>query len=90
VALGAISLAAGAAITLPVLVWWHRAPPDVSWLYGDFTMFGALIRPVLRVEYEPSVAIWAAAALLLTALLASLYPAARAARLPPADTLSGD
>ena len=90
VALGAISLAAGAAITLPVLVWWHRAPPDVGWLYGDFTMFGALIRPVLRVEYEPSIAIWAAAALLLTALLASLYPAARAARLPPADTLSGD
>ncbi len=90
IALGAISLAAGAAITLPVLIWWHRAPPDVGWLYGDFTIFGALIRPVLRVEYEPSSAIWAAAALVLTALLAALYPAARAARLAPADTLSGD
>ncbi len=90
VALGAISLVFGVLITLPVLLWWHNAPPDLSWLYGDFTMFGALIRPVLRVEYDVASALWAGLALLLTALLAALVPAARAARLLPADTLSAD
>lgn len=89
-ALGAISLAAGVLITLPVLIWWHNAPPDLGWLYGDFTMFGALIRPVLRVEYDAASALWAGIALLITALLASAVPAARAARILPADTLSGD
>jgi putative ABC transport system permease protein len=89
IALGVLSLLVGAAITLPLMVWWHNAPPDLSWIYGDFTMFGALLRPSLRVEYNLPMALWAGLALLLTALLASLYPAARAARVPPADTLSG-
>ncbi len=88
--LGGISLLAGALLAVPVLLWWHNAPPDLGWLYGDFTMFGALIRPVLRVEYEAMSAIWAGAALLLTAVLAALYPALRAARIAPADTLAGD
>jgi ABC-type lipoprotein release transport system permease subunit len=89
IALGFLSLLAGAAITLPLMVWWHHAPPDLSWIYGDFTMFGALMRPTLRVEYNLPMALWAGLALLLTALLAALYPAAQAARVPPADTLSG-
>ncbi|NNG16334.1 MAG: ABC transporter permease [Gemmatimonadales bacterium] len=88
-ALGVISLLIGVSITIPVLVWWHLSPPDLGWLYGDFTMFGALIRPVLRVEYRPAIAIATGLALLVTALVAALYPAARAARVPPADTLSG-
>jgi ABC-type lipoprotein release transport system permease subunit len=52
-------------------------------------MFGALMRPVLRVEIEPVPSLWSAGALLLTALVAAIYPAAHAARTPPADTLSG-
>ncbi len=88
-ALGILSLAFGAAITFPVMFWFHNAPPDLSWIYGDYTIFGALIRPRLRVEYHFAMALWTGVALLITALLASLYPAARAARVPPADTLSG-
>lgn len=88
-ALGLISLAAGAIVTVPVLVWFHNAPPDLSWLYGDFTVVGALVRPVLRVEYPPELAAWTGVALLLTVVLAALYPAAKAARLPPADILAG-
>lgn len=88
-ALGLISLLVGAVITFPLLAWWQNAPPDLSWLYGDFTMFGALVRPVLRVEFNAGMAAWTGVALLITAILASLYPAARAARVPPADTLSG-
>ncbi len=88
-ALGWISLALGAAITFPLIAWWHHAPLDLSWIYGDFTMLGALIRPVLRIEYNLPMSLWTGLALLLTAVAASLYPAARAAWLPPADTLSG-
>ena len=88
-ALGWISLALGLAVTFPLIAWWHHSPIDLSWIYGDFTMLGALIRPVLRVEYNLPVSLWTGLALLLTAVTAGLYPAARAAWLPPADTLSG-
>jgi len=88
-ALGILSLLAGALLTFPLMLWWSQAPPDLSFLYGEFTMFGALMRPVLRVEVEPAKSLWSAAALLATALVAAIYPAAHAARTPPADTLSG-
>ncbi len=88
-ALGVLSLLAGALLTFPLMLWWSQAPPDMSFLYGDITMFGALMRPVLRVEIEPAQSLWSALALLLTALVAAIYPAAHAARIPPADTLSG-
>lgn len=89
VGMGVISLLAGSAITFPLMIWWHNAPPDLSWLYGELTLMGALMRPSLRVEYNVAVWVQAAFALLATAVLAALYPAARAARVPPADTLSG-
>ena len=88
-ALGVLSLLVGAAVTFALMMWWHNAPLDLSFIYGDFTMFGALMRPTLRVEYNLPMAVWAAAALLFTAFVAALYPAAQAARVPPADTLSG-
>ncbi len=88
-ALGWISLVLGVAVTFPLIAWWHHSPIDMSWIYGDLTMLGALIRPVLRVEYNLPVSLWTGLALLLTAVTAGLYPAARAAWLPPADTLSG-
>lgn len=88
-ALAALALAAGAAITFPVMVWWHRVPLDLSWLFGDFTMLGALMRPVIRIEYPWLMTVQAAVALFLTAALAAVYPAIRAARIPPADTLAG-
>ncbi len=87
--LGAVSLALGAAITFPLMIWFYNAPPDLSWAYGDYTFFGALIRPQLRVELNPEMWAWTGVALLITAMLAAIYPAARAARVPPADTLSG-
>ena len=88
-AMGLLSLVIGAGITIPIMVWWRNAPPDMSWLYGELTAFGTLMRPTLRVEYNVSVWVQAGLALLVTSLLAAIYPAARAARVPPADTLSG-
>ena len=88
-ALGWISLVLGVAVTFPLIAWWHQYPIDLSWIYGDLTMLGALIRPVLRIEYNFPMSVWTGLALLLTAVTAGLYPAARAAWMPPADTLSG-
>jgi ABC-type lipoprotein release transport system permease subunit len=70
-------------------VWWHNKPPNMSWLYGDFTMAGGLVRPILRVEYPPEMMVLGAIALFATSMLAALVPAYRAGRLPPADTLAG-
>ena len=88
-AMGVVALALGVAVSLPLMLWWHNAPPDLSGLYGDLTMQGVLLRPVLRVEWNLAVWIWGGVGLVVTALLAALYPAARAAQVPPADTLSG-
>jgi len=88
-ALGILSIVLGVVITVPVLIWWHYDPIDLGRLFGDFTMAGALVRPVLRTDYPVTMFFYAAGALLLTALLAALYPAFRATRVPPADTLAG-
>lgn len=87
--LGGFSLLAGALITAPIMIWWHGSPPDMSFIYGGFTMGGALLRPVLRVEYSVQAPLLSAAALLLTAVAAAAYPAWRATRVPPADALAG-
>lgn len=87
--LGLLSLVAGVALAWPIMEWWHRSPLDLSRFYRGFTMAGALVRPVLRVEYSLTAAIESAVALLLTSLLAALWPAWRAARVPPADALAG-
>jgi putative ABC transport system permease protein len=87
--LGVVALGAGAILTAPILLWWHHAPPDLSGLFGDFTTAGALIHPVLRVEYSTTAPIGAAFALLVTAVVAAVYPAWRAMRVPPADALAG-
>lgn len=89
VALGGLSLGLGFVVTLPLMIWWHNSPPDLGWLYGEVTLMGALLRPSLRVEYDVASWGWSAVALLLTALLAAVYPAAKASRVPPADALSG-
>ena len=89
VAIGALSLVIGTAVTFPLMIWWHTAPPDMSWLYGELSAFGTLMRPTLRVEYNLVVWLQAGLALLATAVLAALYPAWRASQVPPADTLSG-
>ena len=88
-AIGVISLALASAFTFPLMAWWRNAPPSLSLFFDDVTIMGALLVPNLRVEYDPPLWGWTAAALIATALLAALWPAARAARVPPADTLSG-
>lgn len=89
VALGVIATGIGAMVGLALIVWWHYAPPDLSVFVGGFSMMGSYIRPVLRTEYPWPMFGWAALSLILTAVLAALYPAYRAIRTPAAETLAG-
>jgi len=89
VVLGMLSLAAGALMAAPILYWWHRSPLDLSRFVGDITMSGALMHPVFRADPSWSPSLIAAFALLITSILAALYPAWRATRVPPADALAG-
>lgn len=88
-ALGMCSIAAGVVVAMVLLVWWHNAPIDLSRFVGGFSMMGSFVRPVLKAEYPIAIFFQAAGALLLTAVLAALYPAYRAIRTPPAETLAG-
>lgn len=87
--LGLLALASGAAVTFPLLAWWARSPIDLSELVGGFSAAGSFVRPILIVELSARWPAVAAVALLLTSILAAVYPAWRSARVPPADALSG-
>ncbi len=52
-------------------------------------MVGTLVRPVFRTMYPWAMIGWAAVALVAMALLAAAYPAMRAVRVLPAETLAG-
>lgn len=86
--LGALALAAGALITLPVMVWWHNDPPDLSAWVGAFSWSGSQWRPLLRVEYSTEAPVFSAVALFVTAVIAAVVPAWRATRVLPADALA--
>ncbi len=88
IALGLLALIVGGLLTLPVMVWWHNAPPDLSSVFSGFTWTGAMWRPILRVEYSLDAPVYSAVALFLTSVVAAIYPAWKATRIPPADALA--
>jgi ABC-type lipoprotein release transport system permease subunit len=89
IVLGIVSLGLGAVVVLPLVAWWSTAPPDLSWMVGDFTMAGSLVRANLRVEPSLEGPLISAIGLLVTVFVAGLYPAVRSARQRPADILAG-
>ena len=89
-AIGVVSLTLSVMLALPMTFWLANWPPDLSGLLGtDVTLLGALLTPSLQVTFHPQSWVLSAGALLVTALASALYPAFRAGRVPPADTLSG-
>jgi len=86
--LGGMALVAGALVTAPIMWWWHNAPPVLSSIVGSFSWSGSQWRPILRVEYSVKTPIVSALALFLTSIVAAIYPAWKATRVPPADALA--
>lgn len=89
VMLGGLALLVGGLVTWPIMVWLHNSPIDLSRLFGDITMAGSVVRPLISADYSVEGPLISAVALFATSLLAALFPAYRSVRIPPADVLAG-
>jgi ABC-type lipoprotein release transport system permease subunit len=87
--LGLLAVAAGALIALPLVLWLMHYPVDLTPVAGEQMFMDTLFRFVLRVEHSWEIPLRSAVALVLTAVLAALYPAFRANRVPAAEALAG-
>ena len=88
VLLGLVSLAAGMALAVPLMVYIHNNPIDLSRFVGTYSFVGSAVRPMLTVEYSVWGPLVSAAALVGTGIVSALLPAWRAVRVPPADALA--
>ena len=86
--LGLVSLAAGMALAVPLMVYIHNNPIDLSRFVGTYSFVGSAVRPMLTVEYSVWGPFVSAVALVGTGVVSALLPAWRAVRLPPADVLA--
>ncbi len=86
--LGAVSLAAGLAIALPLMAWIHAHPIDLSRWVGSYSMMGSSVRPLVTVAFSWDGPLFSGLALVTTGVASALYPAWKAVRVPPADALS--
>jgi putative ABC transport system permease protein len=87
--LGALAVAAGALIATPIVLWLIHFPLDLTPVAGEQMFMETLFRFVLRVEHSWDIPFRAAVALVVTAVVAALYPAYRAVRTPAAEALAG-
>ena len=87
--LGLVAVAAGALIALPLVLWLTHYPVDLTRVAGEQMFMETLFRFVLRVEHSWAFPLRGAAALVVTAVAAALYPAFRAVRVPAAEALAG-
>jgi lipoprotein-releasing system permease protein len=87
--LGVVALLLGSIVTTPVMIWVHAHPIDLSRFAEDMRAAGSVMRPVIGVAYSIDGPLISAVALMITSLLAALFPAYRAVRIPPADALAG-
>jgi ABC-type lipoprotein release transport system permease subunit len=89
VVLGVLAVAAGALISLPLVLWLMHYPLDLTPVAGEQMFMDTLFRFVLRVEHSWDVPVRAAVGLMVTAVVAAVYPALRAVRVPAAEALAG-
>jgi ABC-type lipoprotein release transport system permease subunit len=89
VVLGVLAVAVGALISLPLVLWLMHYPLDLTPVAGEQMFMDTLFRFVLRVEHSWDVPVRAAVGLMVTAVVAAVYPALRAVRVPAAEALAG-
>jgi ABC-type lipoprotein release transport system permease subunit len=87
--LGVMAVAGGALLATPVVLWLTWFPVDLTAVAGEQMFMETLFRFVLRVEHSWTFPLQAAAGFIATAVLAALYPALRAVRVPAAEALAG-
>jgi ABC-type lipoprotein release transport system permease subunit len=87
--LGALAVVAGSLIAAPLVIWLTYYPLDLTAVAGQQMFMDTLFQFVLRVEHSWTIPLRSAVALVVTAVLAALYPAFRANRVPAAEALAG-
>lgn len=89
--IGICGLLLGAVITTPWFVYMSKVGIDFSSHIGtDYSAGGVLVDPVVRFRLYGENALIIMAAVLVLTLLAGLYPAVRAGRLPPVESMKQD
>lgn len=86
--IGLVGLAVGILLTAPWYLYMHRVGIDFSGLVGgDYSVGGVLVEPVIRIRLYPETVGRILIVLFTLTLTAGLYPAYRAGRVPPVETL---
>ncbi len=89
-ALAAVGLVVAVALGFPLLSWLVHTGIDLSAITGGLTMSGVALAPVMRGVWTPFHFAVSALLLVAFALVAGLYPAAKAARVDPAALTRGE
>jgi len=83
-----IGLLLGTIITIPWYAFMYYHGIDFTGMVGsDYSASGVLIDPVMNIRLFKESAIWILAALFALTILSGLYPAWRAGRIPPVESL---
>ena len=87
--LALVGLAAGAALTAGPYVYLTRTGLDMSPMIGGegAEVAGVAVSPIMRVGIFPEHALMIAVAVFLATMLSGLYPAWRAGRVVPVETI---
>lgn len=85
---GILGLALGVVITMPWYAFMYYHGIDFSGMIGtDYSASGVLINPLVKIILYRSSAVWILAALFTLTILSGIYPAWRAGRIPPVESL---
>jgi ABC-type lipoprotein release transport system permease subunit len=83
-----LGLILGVIITIPWYAFMYYHGIDFSGMIGtDYSASGVLINPLVKIILYRSSAVWILAALFTLTILSGIYPAWRAGRIPPVESL---
>jgi ABC-type lipoprotein release transport system permease subunit len=87
--LGLVGLAAGAALTVGPYLYLNKTGLDLTAMIGGdgAEVAGVAVSPIMRVGIFPEHAVLIAAAVFIATMLSGLYPAWRAGRVVPVETI---
>jgi ABC-type lipoprotein release transport system permease subunit len=85
---GVLGLILGIVVTAPWYAFMYYHGIDFTGMIGtDYSASGVLINPLVKIILYRSSAVWILAALFTLTILSGIYPAWRAGRIPPVESL---